>query len=66
MKEDALGEAEDTMMDGQKIPVRDGVDDLDDDEVDDEELARRAGASLESSGLAAVQEGGYDLTLGEK
>ena len=47
--------------------MREGVDDLDD---DDEELARRAArASLGSSGLAAVveqQEGGYDLTLGEK
>ena len=51
--------------------MRDGVDDLDDDD-DQVELARRAakaGVSLGSSGLTAVveqQEGGYDLTLGEK
>ena len=55
MKE-ALEEAEDTMMDGQHMPVRD---DLESDDEDDE-LFR----DNQQKTLAASQ--GYDLTLGEQ
>ena len=54
MKE-ALEEAEDTMMSGQHMPVRD---DLSDDDEDDEIFRDN-----QQKNLAASQ--GYDLTLGE-
>jgi len=55
---EALAEAEDTFMDGQRLGVRD---DLDSDEEDD---LNRASLKNVADGAAASQS--YDLTLGEK
>lgn len=54
---EALAEAEDTFMDGQRLGVRD---DLDSDEEND--LNR---ASLKNGADAAAASQSYDLTLGE-